>query len=177
MARHDIIREFSKARPPRPIPTDIGERLAYDPDTGIFTWKIPNRRSRPGDRADRADGEGYRTVCIRRVTYRAHRVAYFLVTGEQPPDFLDHKDLDKANNRWTNLRPADRAKNGINQRPIGTKYPKGVRPSGTTGRRFYARIKQGGVFRHLGNFGSVEEADLAYRRAAIELHGEFARFE
>lgn len=49
---------------------------------------------------------------------------------------------------------------------------KGVHPHG---KRFYARTRIDGVYRHLGMFDTAEEASEAYKQATAAVHGEFAR--
>ena len=36
--------------------------------------------------------------------YFCHHIIWFLQTGEWPSMMIDHKDQDKLNNRWDNLR-------------------------------------------------------------------------
>jgi hypothetical protein len=91
------------------------------------------------------------------------------MTGEWPRCIVDHKDCDRTNDRWSNLREATHAQNSANMhvRP-GRLFPKGVFPCG---RGFQARIQQ----HYLGIFNTSEEAAAAYLKAATELFGEFAR--
>ena len=47
--------------------------------------------------------------------YSAHRLARLYQTGWWPPAHIDHVNLDKADNRWSNLRAATRSLNGANR--------------------------------------------------------------
>ena len=95
------------------------------------------------------------------------------MTGEDPGEMeVDHKDRDRQNNRWDNLRLATVSQNrmncGIKSRsglPKGVKFNKG---------RYGARIVVDKVDHWLGTFDTPEEACQAYKAAANDLHGEFA---
>lgn len=102
----------------------------------------------------------------------AHRLAFLYMTRRWPKE-VDHRDLDRSNNQWSNLREAkSHSANLANQRGKGP-YPKGVckTPAG----RFAARLMNMGKNHYLGTFDNPEEAHAAYAAKAQELHGEFAR--
>jgi len=108
----------------------------------------------------------------------ANRLAVFWMTGRWPKKFVDHKDVDNSNDRWSNLRHATPKQNGANQklRSNNTTGFKGV--SRTTGcDRFSAGIRVDGHRKHLGCFRTPELAHEAYKRAAKKFFGKFARFE
>lgn len=165
---------------PTPIPADIGEYLKYEPETGHLTW---TRRVRATGTnhvgkiagAVRAKDRPYIDVKFRGVKYPAARIAYFLMTGQQPVE-IDHIDGDRSNNRWTNLRDCTRAQNCRNRRGRlvrRTALKKGVHPSGSF--RFAALIGVNGRVLRLGTFETEAEAYAAYCDAARRYHGEFAR--
>jgi hypothetical protein len=97
------------------------------------------------------------------------------MTGEWPPSEVDHRDLDKGNNRWTNLRIASSAGNKWNlaRRSSNTTGYKGVSRKRS---KFQAQIAINKKRVSLGCFASPEEAYAAYCKAASEWHGEFARY-
>lgn len=159
----------------------IKEFFEYDPETGEFIRiKInhPSHKRFLGKPAGRIDSWGHRQIGIDGVKYAAHRLAWFVMTGEWPDFEIDHKDTDPDNNRWDNLRPADRSEQVCNQ------GVKATNKSGYKGVSWYprynkwlARIGKGGKFHCLGYFDKKEDAAEAYANAAQELHGEFARYE
>jgi hypothetical protein len=153
------------------IPNEIGDWLAYDPLTGLFWWKKNlGRKIKAGTMC--GVPRGYHiTIGFQRRRYLAHRLAWVLVTGQQPPSVIDHKDADGRNNRWANLRAATDALNGANRRRQGT-HSKGTH---NLKGRWQAHIRVNGKKLHLGSFGTEEEAHAAYVKAAIEHFGEFAR--
>jgi hypothetical protein len=92
------------------------------------------------------------------------------------PDQVDHSDLDKANNRWENLRPADYQGNSANRglRADNTSGYKGVIWN-TRNNMWLARITVNGRLSHLGNYPTKEAAAAAYKAAAEYHFGEFFR--
>lgn len=129
------------------------------------TMKIPKR----------TDHKPYVTIMIDGKAYQAHRVAWLYMTGRWPKDQIDHIDGDGANNRWTNLREATPSQNAFNTRPKKSRgLPKGV--VNNKG-KFEAQITVNGIRLYLGRYQTIDEADAAYREAAIHHAAEFARFE
>lgn len=55
----------------------------------------------------------------------AHRLAYFWVHGEWPPNLMDHRDNNGLNNAWDNLRPATYSQNGFNTK-VNSRNKSGV---------------------------------------------------
>lgn len=90
-------------------------------------------------------------------------------------EVVDHRNGDGLNNRDDNLRACTRQQNLQNKRlqKVKTSRFKGVSasPSG----KWQAHIRAGGRATHLGGFECEAEAARAYDKAALELHGEFAR--
>lgn len=150
--------------------------LEYEPETGIFRWKIKKPGRCVGQIAGSVNGKGYCTIMVHGVKFQAHRLAWLHVNGYLPSQ-LDHINGVKTDNRLCNLRPATTSQNRMNV---------GVAKNNTTGfkgvtfrgnrKRFQARIKINGKPKWLGTFNTVEEAHKAYCVAAAQLHGKFARF-
>ena len=154
----------------------VRKRLAYNADTGIFTWRgAPCKRLSANTVAGKTCHYGYRVIKIDGVGYRAHRLAWLYMTGEQPP-MIDHVNNDRSDNRWSNLRAATASLNMANSRvrtnnPVGLK---GVAKLRTKRDRWGARICRDGEIRDLGRFDSPELAHAAYMSAAVDLFGAFA---
>jgi hypothetical protein len=159
--------------------------FAYNPETGVLIWRV-----RPNEHAKRikmgmpvgtvGKKHGYLVVGIGRSYFLVHRIIWKLQTGADPEDQVDHRDTDRLNNRWENLRPTDNTKNIWNSRlrRDNTSGFKGVvyKPENRY-RKWAAKIYVGGSGRsiHLGSFHTPEEASAAWKRAAIVHRDEFAR--
>lgn len=155
----------------------LREVLNYDPLSGEFYWRITlSSRRLAGALAGSVNKHhGYIEIGIDGVVYRAHRLAYFYMTKEWPEECVDHIDLIRSNNKWTNIRKATRSQNQKNTRVRGDSKSglKGafLRSSGT----YSSKIKVGGKVFCLGTFNTPEEAHAAYCEAAHKYNGEIAR--
>lgn len=146
----------------RPIPPHIGNTISYDPLTG--------QMFRKGQPCGTLMQDGYITLRFEGSRYAAHQVAWFLMTGKCA-EVVDHRDLNRSNNIWSNLREATPTLNNANS-PRKGRYLKGCTPFGA---KFQAQIKCRGKNHYLGLFSTQEEAHAAYLAKAVELFGEFAR--
>ena len=161
----------------------VRELLSYDPDTGYIEWKKRRAGQRPpGSYAGYiSTHDGYRSIRIDGVSYRAHRIIWLYVTGEWPQTEIDHINLDKQDNSWKNLRLATHKQNMTNVAPKirkdGTRHLKGAyRADRGLNDRWFAQIRHNNKVVRLGTFDTPEEAHAAYCKAAKELFGEFARY-
>lgn len=156
------------------------ELLVYDPDTGWLTSRVARGKIRIGDRVGVIRNAGdYRVVGVDWRQYLEHRLIWFYVTGEWPSE-IDHVNLSKSDNRWSNLRTASRRENHWNTRAKRTSQTgiKGVYPVKTHGSKKYeASIRYGGAKCILGHFYTIEEAAAVRAEATSKHHGEFARTE
>lgn len=146
-------------------------KLDYNAKTGVLSW-----RRKVGLKPAGTLKDGYlRLVHQGKVMY-AHRVIYFMQTGEAPTELVDHINGKRNDNRWVNLRGATSQQNIFNSclRKHGKVKSKGVHVCNTTG-RYRVQIKHNGRNRHIGRFDTVKEAKAAYTKAAQELFGDFAR--
>ena len=154
----------------------LHKQLYYDPGTGEFYWQVSGNGKSVGKIAGSLHHTGYIIIMVDKVNYPAHQLAWVYMKGEWPRYTIDHKNLNKADNKWENLREATRSQNKIN----GILYRNNT--SGSKGVHWYAKknkwtahISKDGKKIHLGSFLTREEAAAAYARAAEKLFGEFAR--
>lgn len=148
------------------IPTDVGEYLHYDPLTG-------NISNNAGKRLGWITNKGYVGISWRRSMWLAHRLAWFLHTGEQIASDMqiDHINHDKFDNRWSNLRLATNRQNCLHRKDRIRDLPRGVT-------EYYGRYKvclgsHGGQEEnwYLGMFNTPEDASAAYRDAFTRRYG------
>jgi hypothetical protein len=165
---------------PRLSEERLREILHYDPETGEFRWLERLGYSiRVGDIAGCLNKvTGYRVITVCGRTYKAHQLAWLYMTGTWVRPTIDHRDLDRANNRWSNLRRATMSANGANRRrlPNNTSGFKGVHQDRQSG-RWVARVRKDGQTHYLGRFATAQAAHEAYVAGAKRLFGEFARAE
>lgn len=152
----------------------LSELLRYDPVTGQFIRLItvsPNAVS--GSIVGYPTKKGYLKVYLDGRHYGLHNLAWFYMYRVWPADQIDHKDLDKTNNKIDNLREADNSHNKANSRlyknnSTGYKNIRLHRPNG----RFQA-FGQGK--KSLGYYATAEEAAQVAADYAKNIYGEFYR--
>lgn len=161
----------------KPSAERVRELLDYNALTGGFLWRASPSRNTPAGSVAGADCEGYRLIRVAGGRYKAHQLAWLYMTGEWPSRQVDHKDTNRSNNRWDNLRLATGSQNKANmgKRADNTSGFKGVRWYPQTN-RWVAQIGFQGKRKTIGYFKSPELAHVAYCEAADRLFGEFARF-
>jgi hypothetical protein len=178
-------------------PKAIRDLLDYDPETGRLVWRkrgpewfrdgvrssayaqsVSWNKRFAGREALTARVNGYLVGMLLGKGIRAHRAAFAWMTGEWPPEEIDHIDGNRANNTWANLRPASKSVNGKNQQRHSTNS------SGTAGVSFdrrnkswRARITVNGRLIYLGRFKSLEDAAAArkWAEAAFGFHENHGR--
>lgn len=150
----------------------LKELLEYDPETGLFKWiKSTSNRIRLNEKAGCPDTLGYIVIRINKKLYYAHRLAWIYMKGVLTLNMIDHKDGNKGNNKWDNLREATRQENYRNT-PARNKL--GVKGVYKMRNKFIATITLNRVSIPLGKFLTLEEARNAFNDVANKYHGEFA---
>ena len=154
----------------------LKELLHYDPETGAFTWATGGKRKRKGAVAGNIHWTGYRRICLEYKSYLGQRLAWLYMTGEWPPEEVDHINRDVADNRFDNLRLACKSENaGNTRRRVNNRSGvKGVSWHSAIN-RWRARVQKNGKCVYYEAFDTLEEAAAAYERAAKRIFGEFAR--
>jgi hypothetical protein len=152
----------------------LRNQLDYDSETGIFRWNAPRPKVIVGSIAGTTTEKGGIRIGLDGKYYHAHRLAWFHYYGVWPNKQIDHRNLNKSDNRIENLREATNGQNCANRRSFGASGIKGVREHSG---KWHAQITFNKRCRSLGYYNTPEEARSAYAEAASRLHGEFARIE
>ena len=154
--------------------------IRYVPETGKFYWLVNRGSVAAGHEAGHTSVTCSRKKMTIRVlgrSYAAGRLAWFLMTGRFPNYQIDHINRNPLDNHWENLREATHSQNQMNRavrRGSGTGL-KGVKEiKNRHNTRYKAGICKGGKRIHLGHFGTADQAFAAYKKAAVQVHDEFA---
>lgn len=151
--------------------------IHYDPNTGelkrLTSFRGPSVNSK---QIGSVTNKGYLYIRLgSKDRVLAQVLIWFYMTGVWPDKLVDHKDKNKLNNRWDNLRLATNsestANRGLNKKnKLGVPGVSYVPSLG----KYRARIGKDYKAIWLGTFDTIEEASSAYQKAREELFGEFA---
>lgn len=165
---------------PLPSIEDVHQLLSYEPEAGSFLWKNPTSpRVKVGSAAGSVGSEGYLSIRINKRLYKAHRIAWLLMTGSDPGHHdIDHINGNTLDNRWRNLRLATNNQNSLNsrRRKNNTSGVKGVSWN-TRGKCWIAQLRLSGKTVLYKRFTSFEKACDAVASFRKKYHGRFARHE
>lgn len=152
------------------------DKYEYNPETGIVTYAKDHCRSKKGDRAGHIGTSGYTILMIDGQRYYLHRLVYLVMTGNWPKGFIDHKDGDKLNNKWENLRGVTRTINSRNRKRSrsNTSGYNGVSWEKSR-KKWQVHISVNSKQISLGLFDFIEDAILARIEAEILYWGEDGR--
>lgn len=157
----------------------VRQILDYEPDTGLFRWRVKRGNVLPGYVAGHMSFYGYTVIKIAKRAYFAHRLAWLCTHGEWPIIEIDHVNGTRSDNRICNLRLATRSQNGANSQLSkrnstglkGVKYDPRAKK-----KKWTARIVVNRREIYLGSFIDAESAHRAYCAAAETNFGNFAKF-
>jgi len=144
---------------------EITRRFYYE--DGKLLYRFDGNRFKADTEAGTQCPRGYKRVSVSKKKFLVHRIIWFLNFGDWP-EYLDHINRDKSDNRVENLRPCNFPEN---KRNVDYGESVGVRELKTGKWEAYTGI--GGKFKYLGTFDSKNDAKL-YRNTFLEkLYGEF----
>ena len=153
----------------------LKEILEYNPETGVFTWKEQRKWSRPVNSVaghvhiNPTSGSKYIFIHTFGKQWKAHRLAFLLMTGSEPLGCVDHINGDGTDNRWCNIRDTSvknnsrntrRRKEGIGSGVMGVRWNKKAE-------KWVAGIHHNGRNVHLGLFVDFDEAVKARKNAEV----------
>ena len=150
------------------------KRFSYNPDTGVFTYKVRTALSPEGSTAGSRTSGGYLEVRVLDVALHLHRLAWLMHYGKLPEKgmHIDHIDGNRTNNSIANLRVVTPSQNGQNRSDVNSNSTSGV--PGVHWYKAYgkwsAEIMVNRKKHHLGYFLSIDEAASARAEAKTKLH-------
>lgn len=158
----------------KPMPSlDYLNSILEFKDGLLYNKVTRNSRAVKGNLAGRVSGF-YRYISVNGQQYLLHRIAYYMVYGTCP-DFIDHINGNRFDNRIENLRPATRSQNASNVglKRTNTSGVKGLSWAAKYG-KWYACIKLNGKNKNLGYF-ETKELGAEFLELTRELvHGSYA---
>jgi hypothetical protein len=81
---------------------ELRQFFQYDQVTGVITWRVDRIGScgavvaKGGTTAGWIDTRGYRQITFFNRNYPAHRIAWKLFYGTEPPPIIDHVDRNRT---------------------------------------------------------------------------------
>lgn len=156
-----------------PTQKELQELFHYE--RGFLFWKAPRKKVVVGNLVGWVARSGYAEVKLNQKIYKLHRLIFKMHNGYMP-EFVDHIDCDRLNNKIENLREATASQNKWNQ-----SAPKN-NISGIKGvcfdkryNKWKAYLKVNSKQKNIGYFESIELAAQAVQKARGEQHEQFAR--
>lgn len=149
---------------------ELKSYLAYNKNTGVFTWARNRYKVKKGDVAGCLNkGKGYIEIQINRRIYNAHRLAWLYVYGEMPTKQIDHINHIRNDNRLSNLREVSPSTNSKNRSAskLNTSTRTGVYFRSDTN-KWRADITVEYKRINLGSFKDFEDAVDAREKAEIK---------
>ena len=149
------------------------EYLAYNRQTGLFTWRKTPRRGRSATApVGTLNKDGYLVIRVKDARVMAHRLAWAFEHGAFPEAEIDHRNGKRSDNKILNLRVVDHLANQQNQREphennkcgfLGVDFHKA---SG----KYRVQIRHAGARVYGGLFNTPEAAHEKYLELKRALH-------
>lgn len=144
---------------------------------GNLYWKVVSKfHSQLKDKvAGALHHSGYIHIKIDNKKYAAHRLIFLYHHGYLP-EFVDHIDMNKANNIIENLREATRSQNQWNK-PTPAKNKTGIKNVSflKSINKYMVKLSVNTKELYFGCFEDIELAELVAQEARHKYHGSFAR--
>lgn len=147
---------------------NVRKAFIYETETGNIYHRNNTVSGKAGKDATKKHIGGYRSIKIGKKEFLAHRIIFMYMKGYFPTQ-VDHKNHNRSDNRWKNLRDVQHIDNCKNQSmsKSNTSTITGVALHKPTG-KYRAYINKDYKQIHLGLFETIEEAKKARNNANIK---------
>ena len=155
---------------------DFDELLSYDKENGKIYQKKKRQKVAVGSEAGTITPFGHRYAQLFGRKYPIHHLVWLFETKSFPKKFLDHKDGNPINNKFSNLREVTTKQNTENR---------GKQKNNKTGfkgvsfncrlQKYVAQIQHNSKTIYLGVYKTPEEASFMYQSAAKELFSHYKK--
>jgi len=146
---------------------------------GVLYWKTKTAQCvKVGHPAGTFDKRtGYHRVRVDSKFQKAHRVIFLYHHGYLP-DFVDHIDGNKTNNRIENLRGSTFSQNCMNQK-ISTRNTSGIKGVmwHKRDKKWFVQLRVNSKCHSFGYYEDKELAELVAIEATNKLHKEFSAYK
>ena len=150
----------------------------FDYKDGKLFWKVArSSRIKVGDEACSEWGNGYLGVRVDHKSIALHRVVWMMF-NDILPNYIDHIDGNKHNNRIENLRSATHTENNRNV---------GIKRHNTSGfknvswdktrKKWVVHLSFYNKTKFIGRYEDLELAALVAEEVRNKYHGDFARHQ
>jgi hypothetical protein len=108
---------------------------------------------------------GYFRLSINGKSYSLHRLVFLYMDGSMPANQVDHKDKNRLNNKYDNLRQATALINSQNQ-PLRSNNTSGIKGVywNSLRKKWHARITVNKKVIHLGYYTKKKEAEIIRKK-------------
>lgn len=164
----------------------LHELMAYNPETGVLSWRERPASDFPSERernrwnsryagqpalASLKKNKGYFTGSLDKKFAQAHVVAWAMHNGRWPEGQIDHINGCKTDNRAENLREVTSRENNRNRSipSTNTSGVMGVARDPEQPHKWRASIRERGFTRVIGRFDTADQAIAARKAAEVRL--------
>lgn len=158
----------------QPTQEQVKKLFDYHQD-GYLVWAVNRRRGRIGNKVGIVHPNGYFRTMVNGKFQSNHRITFLWHYGYLP-EYVDHIDGDKLNNKLENLRPVNAKQNQQNSK-LSCKNLSGYKNVSfcPQTKKWVVKISVNGKRKTIGRYHDIELADLVAEESRTKYHGEYAR--
>lgn len=149
-------------------------KTIFDYKDGVLYWKIKKGSVKAGKIAGSNHTCGYFKIALHKKTYLLHRIIFMMHYGYMP-EFIDHINNNKKDNRIENLRFCSKDEN-LRNRKISKNNTSGIKNISWSKNKkrwcVYIGIGKGNN-KYIGSYKDLELAKIAAFNARIKYHGDY----